>query len=43
VHSYTIAFWVSAGLIGLAALISVVLVRANRDEVSSNTGAPVAM
>ncbi|MCM4079218.1 MFS transporter [Paractinoplanes hotanensis] len=43
VHSYTIAFWVSAGLIGLAALIAVVLVRADRDEVSSNTGVPAGV
>ncbi|MCO8276564.1 MFS transporter [Actinoplanes sp. TRM 88003] len=42
VHGYTIAFWVSAALIGLAALIAVVLVRAKRDELST-TGVPVGV
>ncbi|MGK5677670.1 MFS transporter [Actinoplanes sp. URMC 104] len=43
VHSYTVAFWVSAALIGLAALVAVVLVRAGREEASSNSGVPVAV
>jgi EmrB/QacA subfamily drug resistance transporter len=42
VHSYTIAFWVSAGLIGLAAVIALVLVQASRDEVASSDAIPVA-
>jgi EmrB/QacA subfamily drug resistance transporter len=41
VHSYTVAFWVSAGLIGLASLIALVLVRAGRDEVAANSQAAV--
>jgi len=43
VHSYTVAFWVSAGVIGLAALIALVLVRAGREEVTANPGVPVAV
>jgi len=43
VHSYTVAFWVGAALIGLASLIAVILVRASRDEVASSGGSPVAM
>jgi EmrB/QacA subfamily drug resistance transporter len=43
VHSYTVAFWVSAGLIGFAALIAIVLIRAGRDEVSAVSGNHVAM
>jgi EmrB/QacA subfamily drug resistance transporter len=35
VHSYTVAFWVSAGVIGLAALIALVMVRASRKEVAA--------
>jgi EmrB/QacA subfamily drug resistance transporter len=42
VHSYTIAFWVSAGLIGLAAVIALVLVQASRDEVANSDAIPVA-
>ncbi|MBU2666846.1 MFS transporter [Actinoplanes bogorensis] len=41
VHSYTVAFWVSAALIGLAALTSFVLVRADRSDAPS--GMPVAV
>lgn len=40
VHSYTVAFWVSAALIGVASLIAFVLIRASRSEV---TAAPAAM
>jgi EmrB/QacA subfamily drug resistance transporter len=36
VHSYTVAFWVSAVLIGFAVLVAAVLVRARRDELSQN-------
>ncbi len=43
VHSYTVAFWVSAALIGLAALIAVVLVRANREDVANTEGVPVGV
>jgi MFS family permease len=43
VHSYTVAFWVSAGLIGLAAVMALVLVRASRDEVASTDGVAVAV
>jgi EmrB/QacA subfamily drug resistance transporter len=43
VHSYTVAFWVGAALIGLASLIAVILVRASRDEVASSGASPVAM
>ncbi|GAA0498910.1 MFS transporter [Paractinoplanes deccanensis] len=40
VHSYTVAFWWSAALIGLAAVLALVLVRAGRDEVAANPNAP---
>jgi EmrB/QacA subfamily drug resistance transporter len=43
VHGYTVAFWVSAGLIGLAAVIAGVLVRASKDEVASTEGVAVAI
>ncbi|MBM2623682.1 MFS transporter [Actinoplanes sp. LDG1-06] len=43
VHSYTVAFWVSAALVGVAALVALILVRAGRDEVASNEGVPVAV
>ncbi|MET0424358.1 MAG: MFS transporter [Actinoplanes sp.] len=36
VHSYTIAFWVSAALIGVASLIAVTMVRAGREEAASS-------
>ncbi len=40
VHSYTVAFWVSAALIGVAVLVAAVMVRARRDQLSQNpTGA----
>jgi EmrB/QacA subfamily drug resistance transporter len=43
VHGYTVAFWVSAGLIGLASLFAVTLIRASRDEVAASAEAvPVA-
>jgi EmrB/QacA subfamily drug resistance transporter len=42
VHSYTVAFWVSAAMIGVAALIAFVLVRAKKDELPA-TGTPVAV
>ncbi len=42
VDGYTVAFWVSAGLVGLASLIALVLVRAGRDEVADTDRLPVA-
>ena len=42
VHGYTVAFWVSAGLIGLASLIALLLVRAGRDQVADTEAVPVA-
>jgi EmrB/QacA subfamily drug resistance transporter len=36
VHSYTVAFWVSAGLIGLAAVIALFLVQTKRPEVADS-------
>ena len=41
VHSYTVAFWVSAALIGVAALVAGVLVRAKRDQVPAGVGPAV--
>ena len=38
VHSYTVAFWVSAALISVAALVAGVLVRARRDQVATGVG-----
>jgi len=43
IHGYTVAFWVGAGLIGLASVIALVLVRASSDEAASSEGAPVAI
>ena len=42
VHSYTVAFWVSAGLIALAAVTALVLVQASRDEVANSDAVPIA-
>jgi hypothetical protein len=41
VHSYTVAFWVSAALIGFSALVAAVLVRAKRDQVPVGVGPAV--
>jgi hypothetical protein len=41
VHSYTVAFWVSAALIGFAALVAAVLVGAKRDQVPAGVGPAV--
>jgi EmrB/QacA subfamily drug resistance transporter len=43
VHSYTVAFWVSAALIGVASLIAFLLVRASRAEVADSAASPAAM
>jgi EmrB/QacA subfamily drug resistance transporter len=42
VHGYTVAFWVSAGLIGLAAVIAAVLIKASREEVANTEAVAVA-
>jgi len=43
VHSYTVAFWVGAAAIGLAAAIALVLVRASRDEIAASDALPVGV
>jgi EmrB/QacA subfamily drug resistance transporter len=43
VHGYTIAFWVSAAVIGLAAVMALILVRAKRDDVAASGAAHVGM
>jgi EmrB/QacA subfamily drug resistance transporter len=43
VHGYTVAFWVGAGVIGVAALVALVLVKASRQEVASSGATPVAV
>ncbi|GAA5179859.1 MFS transporter [Rugosimonospora acidiphila] len=40
VHSYTVAFWVSAALIAVAAVLTAVLVRARPHELSATEGIP---
>jgi len=42
VHGYRVAFWVSAGLIGLAAVLAAVLIKASKDQVSSSDAVHVA-
>jgi len=42
VHSYTVAFWVSAGLIGLASLIALLLVRTSGKDLANTEAVPVA-
>jgi EmrB/QacA subfamily drug resistance transporter len=34
VHSYTVAFWVSAGMLAVATILAAVLIRARRDQLS---------
>ncbi|MFI5892949.1 MFS transporter [Actinoplanes sp. NPDC051513] len=43
VHGYTVAFWVSAAVLGVAAVIALVLVKASRQEVTSTDAVPVAV
>jgi hypothetical protein len=43
VHSYTVAFWVSAALIGVASLIAFLLIRASRAEVAASSSPPAAI
>jgi len=42
VYGYTVAFWVSAGLIGLAAVLALTMVRASREDVASTDGVAIA-
>jgi MFS family permease len=42
VHSYTVAFWVGAALIGVASLVALIMVRASRSDVSSTEAAHAA-
>jgi EmrB/QacA subfamily drug resistance transporter len=41
VHGYTVAFWVSAAVIGVAAFIALALVKASREQVASTSSEPV--
>ena len=43
VHGYTVAFWVSAAIIGAAAFIALALVKASRKDVASAEAVPVAV
>jgi EmrB/QacA subfamily drug resistance transporter len=43
VHGYTVAFWVSAAVIGVAALTALLLVKASRAEVASTNATHVAV
>jgi len=43
VHGYTVAFWVSAGLITLAAVVALVLIQASREQVAASNATPVAV
>ena len=43
IHSYTVAFWVSAALIGSAAIIAFYLVRATRDQVGNTESVPAGV
>lgn len=43
VHGYTVAFWVSAAVLAVAAVIALVLVKASRAEVASTDAVPVAV
>jgi EmrB/QacA subfamily drug resistance transporter len=43
VHGYTVAFWVSAAVIGVAALTALFLVKASREEVASTGATAVAV
>jgi EmrB/QacA subfamily drug resistance transporter len=40
VHSYTVAFWVSAGMLGAAAIIAALLIQARRDESAQPAAEP---
>ena len=43
VHGYTVAFWVSAGLIGLAAVFAGAMIRAGRTDVAESDALPTAI
>jgi len=43
VHGYTVAFWVSAAVIGAASLIALALVKASREQVASTDATHVAV
>jgi hypothetical protein len=43
VHGYTIAFYVSAGLMALGALVSFVFIRVRKDQLQHAEGVPVGM
>jgi hypothetical protein len=42
VHGYTVGFSISAGLIGAAAVLALLLLRANRSDVSVDPALAVA-
>ncbi len=42
VHSYTVAFWVSAAVMGFAVLVAAVLVRARKNQLAAPDGVPRA-
>jgi EmrB/QacA subfamily drug resistance transporter len=43
VHGYTVAFWVGAALITVAAFVALALIKASRQEVASTGASPVAV
>jgi hypothetical protein len=42
VHSYTVAFWVSAALIAFASIVALVLIKASRSDVAATDPVPAA-
>jgi EmrB/QacA subfamily drug resistance transporter len=43
VHGYTVAFWVSASLMAVAAVIAAVFIRVRPDQLATSQGAPAAI
>ena len=43
VHGYTVAFWVSAALMAVAAIIAATFIRVHADQLASHEGVPVAI
>jgi hypothetical protein len=43
VHSYTIAFWVSAALMALAAIVAAVFIRARADQLHASEAVPAGV
>jgi EmrB/QacA subfamily drug resistance transporter len=43
VHGYTVAFWVSAGLMAVAAVIAAVFIRVRPDQLASSQAVPAAV